>query len=182
MIYYSSSLIFFKTSYIIINIKNNLWYTYYLKNFLIITPQNVDSGFLDTLNASVLHFYIYKKTFKYYFLVNYYYNIILIFWTHIIFKGKSYQIRAYKKYNKLTLNFGYSHWSKIKFNFLWGLFKRRRQNYVIYGFLLQSFYNLKLKFPYIKVMNRYTLRGLRLRKQKIKKRFGKISQYLSSMH
>ena len=35
---------------------------------------------------------------------------------------------------------------------------------------------------YIKEINRYTLRGLRVKKQKLKKRFGKISQMVSSLH
>jgi len=43
-----------------------------------------------------------------------------------------------------------------------------------------KFFKTDLKF--YKALNVYTKRGLRLKKQYIKKRFGKISQVVSSLH
>ena len=37
-------------------------------------------------------------------------------------------------------------------------------------------------FPNIKLINRYTKRGLRFKRQAIIRRFGKISQHISSLH
>ena len=106
----------------------------------------------------------------------------IICWKRIIFKGKGFRVRIFRKNKKITLNFGYSHWTKIKFIYNWDLFKLYRQNYLLFT---NSHIDIKFfatLFPTIKPMNRYTLRGLRFKKQVIKRRFGKISQYVSSLH
>lgn len=60
--------------------------------------------------------------------------------------------------------------------------KLKRQNYIAlfnYHSHLKKFTTL-IKF--IKPLNVYTKRGLRLKKQILKRRFGKISQVVSSLH
>lgn len=49
------------------------------------------------------------------------------------------------------------------------------KNYEFYKFI-------KTDLKFFKKLNSYTKRGLRLRKQYIQKRFGKISQVVSSLH
>ena len=49
----------------------------------------------------------------------------------MIWKGKAYRVRLYKKYNKFTLNFNYSHWYKLIFNKnRYKINKVNRQNYL----------------------------------------------------
>ena len=103
-------------------------------------------------------------------------------WRRLIFKGKGFRVRIFRYNKKITLNFGYSHWTKIKFIYNWDFFKLYRQNYLSFCNSWQDFSSFELFFPHIKPMNRYTLRGLRFKKQVIKRRFGKISQYISSLH
>lgn len=101
----------------------------------------------------------------------------------VSFRGKGYRLRKFKNLNKLTLNFGHSHWAKIGLDLSSFFFKKlRRQNYIC----LSKYYNLykqfKLSLKIFKKLNSYTKRGLRLRKQYIQRRFGKISQVVSSLH
>lgn len=107
---------------------------------------------------------------------------IIIMWRRVIFKGKGFRVRIFKENKKITLNFGYSHWTKIKFINNWDMLKLYRQNYLVFTNSMLDFFYFLLFFPTIKKMNRYTLRGLRLKKQTIKRRYGKISQYISSLH
>lgn len=99
-----------------------------------------------------------------------------------MFKGKGYRV---KKFKRITyhLFFGHSHVTKLHFyskNFKF--LKRRRQlhNFLCLNRLEYRCFSLCL--PNIKLINRYTKRGLRFKKQFIKKRFGKISQHISIMH
>lgn len=60
--------------------------------------------------------------------------------------------------------------------------KLRRQNYIC---LLKKYSQLKLfknNIKFLKRLNFYTKRGLRLKKQFIRRRFGKISQVVSLLH
>ena len=125
-----------------------------------------------------------KYNIKFYKSVSYrfFYNNFFIKWARIIFKGKSYRVRNFKHNNKFTFNFGYSHWTRFKLLTRWQCFKRRRQNHLIFTYNLKDFEYFVRFFPYIRFMNRYTLRGLRLKKQFIIRRFGKISQHISSLH
>lgn len=109
-------------------------------------------------------------------------SFFLYQWLHMGFRGKSYRIRNFCRVNKFTFNLGYSHWTKLKLLNNWGFYKRRRQNYVIYSFFFKDFLFFKRFLPYIRFYNCYTMRGLRLRKQPIIRRFGKISQHISSLH
>lgn len=64
----------------------------------------------------------------------------------------------------------------------WAFFKRRRQRYIVYTKLLKDFLFFSRFLPNIRRYNCYTMRGLRLRKQAIIRRFGKISQHISILH
>ncbi len=105
-----------------------------------------------------------------------------IHWVRVSFKGKGYRLRKFKKIGKITLNFGHSHWTRISLSSNFFFKKFRRQNYVC---LVSSFFLLnkfKCLIKFIRRLNPYTKRGLRLKKQFIRKRFGKISQVVSSLH
>ena len=127
----------------------------------------------------------YQTTFKAYSVFEYYY---LFFFKRITFRGKSYRIRYFKKINKFTLNFNYSHWTKVKLSNAWSITRRKkkkerdRQRYLILTtnfFLLPNFINF---FKNIRFYNCYTMRGLRFRTQPIIRRFGKLSQHVSILH
>lgn len=119
-----------------------------------------------------------KSIYLYKFLV----TSLIVVWGRIIFRGKGFRIRNFQKDLKLTFNFGHSHWTRIKFYKKWFFWKIKRQSYVVLTYNLKYWENFKLFFPSIRVINRYTKRGLRLKRQPIIRRFGKISQYVSSLH
>lgn len=100
----------------------------------------------------------------------------------VVFKGKGFRVRLFRSLNKITLNFGHSHWTKFKLLNTWRMFKLRRQNYILLAYSNKNSELFKKDISTVKIMNRYTQRGLRLKKFCIKKRFGKISQYISSLH
>lgn len=126
-----------------------------------------------------------QQTFKEYSIFEYYY---LFFFKRVTFRGKSYRIKYFKKINKFTLNFNYSHWTKVKLSNVWSITRRKkkkerdRQRYLIlttnYA-LLPNFINF---FKNIRFYNCYTMRGLRFRSQPIIRRFGKLSQHVSILH
>jgi hypothetical protein len=60
--------------------------------------------------------------------------------------------------------------------------KLKRQNYICISKNTVSLNSLKLILKQVKKLNVYTKRGLRLKRQIIKRRFGKISQVVSSLH
>ena len=105
-----------------------------------------------------------------------------VHWVRVSFRGKGYRLRKFKKLNRLTLNFGHSHWTRLLLTESYFFKKIKRQNYIC---LINNYSKLnciKYYIKYIKKLNSYTKRGLRLRRQYIKKRFGKISQVVSSLH
>jgi hypothetical protein len=104
-------------------------------------------------------------------------------WMRVSFRGKGYRLRKFKKINKVTLNFGHSHWSRLILSNQYFFFKKiRRQNYLCFSKYYFFYKNLKINIRKFKKLNSYTKRGLRLRKQYIRRRFGKISQVVSSLH
>lgn len=104
-------------------------------------------------------------------------------WMRISFRGKGYRLRKFKKLSKVTLNFGHSHWAKIVLNRVLYFFKKiKRQNYICLAKTYSNYKFFKNNIKFFKSLNIYTKRGLRLKKQYIKKRFGKISQVVSSLH
>ncbi len=60
--------------------------------------------------------------------------------------------------------------------------KIKRQNYICLTKQFRQLNLFKSVMKKLKALNVYTKRGLRLKKQYIKRRFGKISQVVSSLH
>lgn len=113
----------------------------------------------------------------------FFFKTFSLHWFRVSFKGKGYRLRKFKKHNKVTLNFGHSHWAKLILERGLFFFKKiRRQNYICSVKSYSAFKELRKGFKVFKRLNPYTKRGLRLKKQFIRKRFGKISQVVSSLH
>lgn len=143
----------------------------------VVTPTKLGYDSYNNIHTSKAFTYLQWKSYK-----NYIVNSFIVVWTRVIFKGKGYRIRNFKLNNKLTFNFGHSHWTKIKFIKYWFFFKRKRQNYLIFTLYNRDMLKFRQELPHIRLLNRYTKRGLRLKIQCIVRRFGKISQYISSLH
>lgn len=113
-------------------------------------------------------------------------NIFYMFlplWNSLLFKGKSYRIRFFKKFNKITFSLGYSHPTKIILNpHLLTIFKLRRQRFLFFCTSVGCYKLFKTFIHTYRQVNPYTQRGLRLSRQPIVKRFGKISQAFSGLH
>lgn len=107
---------------------------------------------------------------------------VSIHWTRVVFRGKGFRLRKFKNYNKLTLNFGHSHWAKVTLSINYFFKKLKRQNYLALFNHYTELHTFRSIIKQIKPLNVYTKRGLRLKKQYIKRRFGKISQVVSSLH
>ena len=104
-------------------------------------------------------------------------------WMRVSFRGKGYRLRKFRGFNKVTLNFGHSHWAKLALVSSIYFFKKlKRQNYLCFMKGYSYYKAIKTDMKFFKSLNVYTKRGLRLKKQFIKKRFGKISQVVSSLH
>lgn len=107
----------------------------------------------------------YLKTFELYFFIK------------IKFKGKGFKIKFNKKLKLIKFYFGRSHITFVK------LKKIKLKKITKYKFLLKSLNLAKLKknsskITYIKPVNLYTLRGIRMSRQLIRKRKGKKSSYM----
>ncbi len=105
-----------------------------------------------------------------------------MFWKRVAFRGKSFRVRNFRKKHKIILNFGYSHWTRLKLLPMWSFIKKKRQSYVWFTQDLNSYVALLRFLPTIRIYNKYTMRGLRFKQQSIVRRFGKISQHISSLH
>lgn len=104
-------------------------------------------------------------------------SLDIYFFFKIKFKGKGYRIRFYKKNKIVKFYFGKSH---ITFFFFKKLILKKISKYkfIIKG---PNYFNIKntaVKISKIKPINVYTLRGLRLSRQKIFKRKGKKGSYI----
>jgi len=114
--------------------------------------------------------------------LNFFIYMFLPYWSKISFRGKGFRVRKFRSIRKFTFNFGRSHWTRLIITTKNAYsIKIKRQLYV---FLIHSrniFYPLCTAIRRVRPINRYTQRGLRLRHQFIKKRFGKISQVISSL-
>lgn len=114
---------------------------------------------------------------------NFFTHSFVIYFLRIIWRGKAYRIRFFKKSSKFTLNFGHSHWCKILYNSnVYSFFRIRRQNYLLFFKDRMDFLFLKSSFNTIRSYNKYNRRGIRLKKIYFLKRFGKISQVNSILH
>lgn len=110
-------------------------------------------------------------------------HLFIFFWFKLTFRGKGFRVRKFLKNKKITFNFGRSHWTKLKINQgVFKIMKIRRQNYIWRSSSFYSIYWIQQIIRRVKPINRYTKRGLRIKKEFIKKRFGKISQMISSLH
>jgi len=116
-------------------------------------------------------------------LKKYFVYTFITFYLRIIWRGKAYRVRLFKKSNKFTLNFGHSHWCKLWYNInFFKFFRIKRQNYlVLFNTRWEESY-LKFLFSKIRIYNKYTRRGIKLKKTPYIRRFGKISQVNSSLH
>lgn len=123
-----------------------------------------------------------KKNVNYIHIKNFFKNSFIAIWTRIVFRGKGFRIRNFRKDLKLTFNFGHSHWDKVKFYKWWYFFKLRRQSYVVISLYVGIVRLFEQLLSTVKVVNRYTNRGLRIKRQPIIRRFGKISQVVSLLH
>jgi hypothetical protein len=108
-------------------------------------------------------------------------SIIIPYWARVVFKGKGFRMRKFKNSRKLTFNFGHSHWTKLRLRTYFIIFKRkRRQSQYFFCYSSLLFKRICLLISFLRKINKYTKRGLRLKKQSIIRRFGKISQMLSA--
>lgn len=107
----------------------------------------------------------------------------IIYFLKIIWRGKAFRIRFFKKSKKFTFNFGHSHWLKLVYNSnQFNFYKIRNQSYLTMFNLREHISFIIEKFNNIKKMNKYTKRGIRIKTTPYIKRFGKISQVNSSLH
>ena len=140
-----------------------------------------------SLNTIVSKFYytqylIKSKSTALNYLNKYYIEALTIIWLKITFRGKGFRIRKFKKINKLTFNFGHSHWTRMCFlEKNMNIFRIHRQNYMVVVYNYSILENFVKTIKTIKKLNKYTKRGLRFKKQEVFRRFGKISQVVSSL-
>lgn len=163
---------------------------FYLKNkksisIVIPAPKNKKTEW-DNFNKiktiqTIINTNIKNKNYQTY-LYNFFKSSFIIMWTRVVFRGKGFRTRNFQKELKLTFNFGHSHWDKVKFYRWFFFFKLKRQNYLILSVLLEKLYLFEWLLSRVRVINRYTNRGLRIKKQPIIRRFGKISQVVSLLH
>lgn len=110
-------------------------------------------------------------------------SFIILYWKKILFKGKSYKIKIARDSNKITLRMGFSHWTKfIFYRFYGSIYKCTRQKFIVFTPIIQNLDSLLVQISRIRPINPYTKRGLRLNQQYIRRRSGKLSQVLSSLH
>ena len=114
---------------------------------------------------------------------NFFVHSYIIYFLKIVWRGKAFRIRFFKKSNKFTLNFGHSHWLKLLFMpNIFNFFKIRRQGYLVHFKNRFDFNIITSCFNNLREMNKYTKRGIRIKTTPYIKRFGKISQVNSSLH
>lgn len=139
-------------------------YSYFNHNKTIYGNINYKNLKKNILNKKCKYRYILRKKIK---------------WTFKKFKyrGKGFKIKKFKRYSKITCRLGRSHWTKLIFNKKVFKVKRTKKNtYCLIIFKKNKIKNLKKYILRIKGINKYTKRGIRLNRQFVKKRFGKISQ------
>lgn len=120
----------------------------------------------------------YSKILKHHYIYGY-----ILYFLKIIWRGKAYRIKFFKKKNKFTLNFGHSHWCKVLYkNAKVKFFRIKRQSYLSLFAKRNNFIAISSIFNNIRKYNKYTKRGIRLKKIFFLRRFGKISQVNSILH
>jgi len=145
------------------------------KNYIINNTSNVFNFFLSfnkTLHINKNNFINTQKILS--FLLKY-----KLKWNFkkIKYRGKGFKVKKFNKLCKITFRLGKSHWTKLLYNNLYLIVRRTKKNtYCFISIKNKIFIGFKKIIVKIKGINRYTKRGLRLTRQFIKKRFGKISQ------
>ena len=150
-----------------------------------IKNENIQLKKINNITIVLLNYltvnYISKQ--KIFLFKNYYTYTFVLYCLRIIWRGKAYRVRLFKKSCKFTFSFGYSHWYKLIYNKNYFNFTRiRRQNYVVIFQTRDELQSIKNIFNSIRIYNRYTRRGIRLKKSPYLKRFGKVSQVNSILH
>lgn len=146
----------------------------------LIILKNIDNIEFFWLNRKIFDFVPTTSFIK---LKKYFAHTFVIFFLRIMWRGKAYRVRFFKKHSKFTLNFGHSHWCKLIYdNYFFEFFKIKRQNYLILFSERSDILFVKNFFNSIRVLNKYTKRGIKVRQTPYIKRFGKISQVNSSLH
>lgn len=159
----------------------NLDYIYYTANNIIIFEQFLRKDY----KIFFCKFYYIPQCYHTHLLklTNYYIYSIVILWLKLIFRGKGYRMRRFKGFNKLTFNFGRSHWTKYMYNRDFFFTKKfRRQKIMCFIRFSADAKLIADELNSVKPLNIYTKRGLRWKKQPISRRFGKISQVVSLLH
>ena len=123
--------------------------------------------------------FFFKKNKNFYF---FFFKTFLYIWFRVIWRGKAYRVRLFKKKNKFTFSFGYSHWTKLIYNKFIKAVKLKRQNYYFLCINTEVYNYIQYLLLQIRTMNKYTKRGIRIKDKPFKKRFGKISQVTSILH
>lgn len=115
-------------------------------------------------------------------LKNYYKWTFSFFFFHFMWRGKAFRIKFYKKSKKITFNFNHSHATKLMYGDNYSFTKLRRQLYLILFYNYIDLSTLPQIFQKIRMYNKYTKRGIRLKQLPYKIRFGKVSQVNSLLH
>ncbi len=157
---------------ITIKVINEFYETVWLKklnNFLILI---LDKGS-----------HCYSKSFFFKKLKHFFAYTFLMYYLRIVWRGKAYRVRFFKTSNKFTFNFGHSHWCKLIYDKQYiSFFRLKRQNYLVYCADVTDRLKIIKLINSIRTYNKYTRRGIRIKKASYIKRFGKISQVNSILH
>ena len=121
---------------------------------------------------------------KYHKVINHYFtHTFIMYYFKLMWRGKAYRVRLFKKSKKFTMNFGFSHWFKLIYDDNYYKFsKLKRQKYIVLFYKRDEWFFLKYFFNNIRVLNKYTRRGMKIKVSPYIRRFGKISQVNSSLH
>jgi len=92
----------------------SLNYIYYFNNSNVILEQILKKQyklfFCKHLYLPTAYFFYSSK------LTKYYTYSMVVMWLKMIFRGKGYRMRKFKRFNKFTFNFGRSHWTKSTYD------------------------------------------------------------------
>ncbi len=93
------------------------------------------------------------------------------------YHGKGYKVKKFNSLGKVTFRFGKSHWTKVMYNKkILNIRRVKKNGYCCISIQRNMFVNFKTLVTAIKGVNKYTKRGIRLNRQVLRRRFGKISQ------
>jgi len=138
-----------------------------IANFLINLNKNIQININRPIFAKKRLIFLLRKKIKWNF-------------NKIKYNGKGFKVKKFATLSKITFRLGKSHWTKILYNSKNLVVKRTKKNtYCLISIKNNTFLSLKQIVYKIKGINKYTKRGVRLVRQSIIRRFGKISQNMS---